>query len=100
MVHVHTPTEDSEEVYNEKNAKMSRRHQHSHHGKDKKGSKHNHNHKHSHKHHNVTKTDDSDHKMDEGGVHNLTENNEMSNIYDSPKVPPIPVVMNNSAEGM
>jgi len=101
-----TPQNDNiteEAVYNEKNSKMSKRHSH---GSSKKSSSKQHRHS-SHKHRSQSESNNSngvdalhvDHDQ-LGGAGNNAKNDvhddDMSNIYDSPKVPPIPVVMNSA----
>ena len=102
----HSSENNSEEaVYNEKNAKLSKRHgsgssgSHGGHGSSSRKNKH---HRHSHKHR--TSTDNShdnhagvDHELGGAANDHVADADDMSNIYDSPKVPPIPVVMNSAA---
>ena len=103
--------QDQEAIYNEKNTKMNNKQRHSshQHHKDKSRSSTGHRHS-SHKHHKhnhqrnaaaaaaVATNSAADDKMDLGGApmtSSSASDNDMSNIYDSPKVPPIPVVQMN-----
>ena len=97
-----------EAIYNEKNSKSSKR-SHGHGSHKKSSSKH---HRHSHKHRSSppdsggssggSNSGDAVHAIDHellgGAGNNVHEHDDdMSNIYDSPKVPPIPVVMTTTS---